>query len=99
VTARTPRPESAALTAARLRHGAGMAALSVLYAHRNRFVQFTTRAIAERTDYSVSVIGGALTQAARLRLVERDMTTVAPRVPYWRLTVTGCEFVRKAAGQ
>lgn len=99
MSASTRPPESAALTAARLRQGAGLAALGVLYEHRNRFLQWTTRAITERTEHRIEVIAEALSQAMRLGLVERDMTTSEPRRPYWRITVTGCEFVRQALGQ
>jgi DNA-binding MarR family transcriptional regulator len=98
VSAQTRRPVSAALAAERLRRGPGLAALSVLYETRYRFVQFTTREIADHTEYAQSTIGNVLGTAQRLGLVERDLTTSAPRVPYWRLTVTGVEFVREVIG-
>lgn len=98
VSAQTRRPVSAAVAAERLRRGPGLAALRLLYDNRLRFVQFTTRAIADQTQYAQSTISTVLGEAKRLGLVERSLTTSTPRVPYWRLTVTGVEFVREVYG-
>lgn len=98
MTAQTRRPKSAALITDGLRHGAGLAALRVLFADRNRFVQHTTRMITEQTEHRQAVIADALLRAHSVGLVERDITTAVPRLPYWRLTVTGCEFVRQIVG-
>lgn len=85
------------VVAERLRRGAGYAALAVLYAHRGHYFQFTTRAITQQTQYEISDVTRALLQAQRLGLVVKDWTARAPQVPYWRITVIGCEFVRDAA--
>lgn len=95
MSVQTRRPPSRALVEASLSKGSGLAALSVLYDNRNRFCQFTTAQIADQTQYRTATIGNVLSQAQRLGLVDTDMTTSAPRRRYWRLTVTGCEFVRE----
>lgn len=98
MSAQTRRPVSAAVAAERLRRGPGLAALRLLYDNRLRFVQFTSRAIADQTQYAQATISNVLGEAKRLGLVVRDLTTSTPRVPYWRLSVTGVEFVREVYG-
>jgi DNA-binding MarR family transcriptional regulator len=97
VTARTRPPESPELARARLRRGAGLDALVVLHAHRER-ADMTTRQITEQTQYDVRVIGAALGRARALGLVERRHVGGERRVRVWRITVTGCDFLRRTQG-
>ncbi len=59
----------------------------------------TTKQVTEQTHHEIRVIGAALGRARALGLVERrHVTGVEPRIRVWRITVTGCEFLRRTKG-
>ena len=98
VTAQTRPPEPPGLARAKMRRGAGLDVLVVLYAEHDRGRSMTTRQVADQTQHRVEVVGSALGRGRALGLVERTHIGVDPRLRVWRITVAGCDFLRETAG-